>query len=100
MKRAVFTSTDNLPARTYSMDVSWQTWSDLCDFIPTDKFIRGTYIDKNNMEMEDGMTAERMGVVVLGSNGKEVIISQGVRLYVRGNKILYFNRSTRQLEEI
>jgi hypothetical protein len=80
--------------------VSWQTWSDVCDLIPKHNFVHGVFLDVNGSPMQDANdVSDRMGVIVRGASGKEMLFREGDKLYLKAGKLYYYNDDTRNFEE-
>ena len=42
----------------------WDTWEDVCNFIPEDEFVGGVYLDTTGSILPEGQVSEVMGLVI------------------------------------
>jgi hypothetical protein len=63
-----------------AVQLTWQTWSDICEFIDPPFFGRGVYLDKENNILPTFQTSERMGL--------EIKTLEGTMLAVQGDYII------------
>lgn len=72
-----------------SIILDWGTWCEVCDFIPKDQFVVGTYIDDAGEAITG--TSNRIGVWLKGKDGKNVLIRQKEHIYKSNNRLMTLN---------
>jgi len=84
------------PVFIESVKLSWQTWSDVCDFVPKNQFVRGCFLNKKThgsyQEYIEGAFHGResediLGLITTDSNGKERIYKELDIIYKKDNKL-------------
>jgi hypothetical protein len=81
--------------------VSWQTWSDVCDFIPKHKFVHGVFLDEEDKPMKgDNDFSNKMGVIVRGKDGQEMLFKEGETLYLKSGVLHYYNEWSATFERV
>lgn len=81
MNRYKYSATQKrIPGRTYACLLSWQTWSEFCDFVDKPIFKTGTYLGDNNVPQPMPNSNDWMGVI-LADGPKEYLLKQGEILF-------------------
>ena len=101
MNRFTYAEQKPIRGRVYVCLVSWSTWSEVCDFLPSPVFNRGVYLDENGNATDDGgwKGRERMGVLVNSSNGV-ILVKEKETIYYSNGIYTFWNEKERRLESV
>lgn len=58
------------------MQLRWDTWSDICDFVPKEWFGRGCYVDAEGKETLDASAENRIGLVIKTLESQEFLAQE------------------------
>ena len=64
------------PVVIEAVQLTWQTWNEICDFVPKPWFVRGCFLDENGYETA-ASGSNRMGLVMKMLESQEFIAQQG-----------------------
>lgn len=62
------------PVVIEAIQLTWQTWSEICDFVPKPWFVRGCYLDQDGQEIKD--INGRIGLVMHTMESDEFLAQQ------------------------
>ena len=66
------------PVVIEAMQLSWDTWSEICEFIPKPWFVRGVYLNDETKELlPEGHTSNTMGLLMKTLESQEFLAQQG-----------------------
>ena len=77
------------------IQLKWDTWSDVCDFIDSSNFISGVYLDDLTSEITYEGCSNTVGLLMKRKNGEKLLIKQDEWI-VKDNGEYY---STQDIEE-
>ena len=66
------------PVVIEAMQLSWDTWSEICEFVPKPWFVRGVYLDDETKALlPEGRTSNTMGLLMKTLESQEFLAQQG-----------------------
>lgn len=61
------------PVVIEAIKLTWQTWNEVCEFVPKPHFVKGVYLDDKTFEvLPDGKTSNTMGLIIKTLEGEHL----------------------------
>lgn len=64
-----------IPVVIDAVQLNWQNWSEICDFVPQPWFVRGCYLDAEGKETKD-CSFNRMGLILQTLESQEFLAQE------------------------
>ena len=65
------------PVEVDAVQLTWGTWSEICEFVPKPWFVRGCYLDDAGKETEDKNVTRRVGLILRTLESQEFLAQEG-----------------------
>jgi hypothetical protein len=66
-----------LPVVIEAVQLTWATWSEVCEFVPAPWFVRGCYLSPDGRILPDDKVSETMGLIIRTLESNEFVARQG-----------------------
>ena len=65
------------PVVIEAVQLTWNTWSEICKFVPKPWFVKGVYLGAQYKPLPDDQTSERMGLLMQTLESEQFLAVEG-----------------------